>query len=232
MQSRKGVKNHSEDLIAKVIMAREDGRSYQEIADFLKMPRSTVASICQRHAKAKAACGSSGKGKGQVRGSRHGQSPCCSSCCPGTCQPSSSGQTGSGPGSGSGKARKTSPQTDSYIARMALKDPRITVEQIRKDLDLNLGVQLSASSIRRRLYLTDLKGRRPRKTPLHLLRHLKARLRWAKQHLKKGKRFWKNVLFRYDFRHFWLFMHFTSQPSNLFRPLWPLSGISKTVKQF
>ncbi len=202
--SRTGKKNLSEDLKAKIILAHEDGKGYQEIANFLRMPKTTVAKLIQRHKKAKAACGAepdhksrSGKPCGKDRGSRRGSSPCCSACCPGSCRPSGSG-TGSGPGSGSGKARKTSPQTDSYIARMALKDPRITTEQIRKDLELNLGMKLSDRTIRRRLYESDLKGRRPRKTPLHLLRHLKARLRWAKKHLKKGKRFWKNVLFRYE----------------------------------
>ena len=56
------------------------------------------------------------------------------------------------------------------------------------------GVDVSRNTVVRALHRCGLQGHRPRRTPLLKERHIKARLRFAREHLKGKDEFWKFVL--------------------------------------
>ena len=79
---------------------------------------------------------------------------------------------------------------DRKIARTVKTQPMTS----STDLQANLKVHVSASTIRRRLCEAKLPARSPRKVPLLQKRHVLKRLQFAKEHVKWPKEKWRNVL--------------------------------------
>lgn len=93
-----------------------------------------------------------------------------------------------------GRPRKTTPKDDSAIKRASQKDPFKASKQIRDELNLSV----SSRTVQRRLAEKGLGGKSPRKVPMLTPKHLKARLKYAKDHFdwvgpEKEKQ-WRNVL--------------------------------------
>uniref|UniRef100_A0A8R1E1D3 HTH_Tnp_Tc3_2 domain-containing protein n=1 Tax=Caenorhabditis japonica TaxID=281687 RepID=A0A8R1E1D3_CAEJA len=91
-----------------------------------------------------------------------------------------------------GRPRTTSRAMDRNILRACREDPRRTSTDIQVFVTFpNEPVPLRRT-IRRRLQVAGLHGRRPVKKPLVSLKNRKARVKWAKQHLSWGPREWAN----------------------------------------
>lgn len=94
---------------------------------------------------------------------------------------------------GKGRKVKTSPATDRWIVRMALKDRKITAACIKKNL-IGSGVMISIHTIRRRLVRAGLFARRPTKKPFLSLEQRMKRVHWAKQYQHWTVEDWKQVI--------------------------------------
>uniref|UniRef100_A0A8R1HJX2 HTH_Tnp_Tc3_2 domain-containing protein n=1 Tax=Caenorhabditis japonica TaxID=281687 RepID=A0A8R1HJX2_CAEJA len=91
-----------------------------------------------------------------------------------------------------GRPRTTSRALDRNILRACREDPRRTSTDIQVSVTSpNKPVPLRRT-IRRRLQVAGLHGRRPVKKQLVSLKNRKARVEWAKQHLSWGPREWAN----------------------------------------
>ena len=64
-----------------------------------------------------------------------------------------------------GRPRKVDVRTSRRTVRQVHENPRITRKAIKDDLEQS-GVQISLSTVSNILHRAELKGRRPRKTPL------------------------------------------------------------------
>uniref|UniRef100_A0A8C5QAL0 Transposase n=1 Tax=Leptobrachium leishanense TaxID=445787 RepID=A0A8C5QAL0_9ANUR len=80
-----------------------------------------------------------------------------------------------------------------YLKRRVEKSPRVTAEELRKDLS-DVGTEVSAQTIRRTLRNEGLHARTPRRTPLLSPKNKKSRLQYAKSHVDKPQTFWDSVL--------------------------------------
>uniref|UniRef100_A0A8C5MHJ1 Transposase n=1 Tax=Leptobrachium leishanense TaxID=445787 RepID=A0A8C5MHJ1_9ANUR len=80
-----------------------------------------------------------------------------------------------------------------YLKRRVEKSPRVTAEELRKDLS-DVGTEVSAQTIRRTLRNKGLHARTPRHTPLLSPKNKKSRLQYAKSHVDKPQKFWDSVL--------------------------------------
>lgn len=93
-----------------------------------------------------------------------------------------------------GRKRKTSSQTDRRIVNIVKADPFQSTTDILGELDLNI----SKSTIRRRLCESNLHGRSPRKVPLLSAKNIRDRKKFAKDHSEwkgpEGSKKWRNVL--------------------------------------
>ncbi len=92
-----------------------------------------------------------------------------------------------------GRPRKTTVVDDRRILSLVKKTPFTTVGQIKNTLQ-ELGVRVSKSTIKRRLHQSEYRGFTTRCKPLVSLKNRKARLEFAKRHLKKPSQFWNNIL--------------------------------------
>ena len=89
-----------------------------------------------------------------------------------------------------GRKRKTTPQMDRRIAKLAKTQPMIGSKRIKEDLQLTV----STGTIRRRLCEVNLPARSPRKVPLLKKRHVQKRLEFAKEHIDWPEKQWHNIL--------------------------------------
>jgi len=80
-----------------------------------------------------------------------------------------------------GRKRKTSDRMDRKIVKEAVKNRRATSLEIQKAIT-SAGQTISISTIRRRLYESGLKCRRPAKRPFLTTRMHSKRLTWANEH--------------------------------------------------
>lgn len=93
----------------------------------------------------------------------------------------------------SGRPRKTSPRDDRKLKRSSLNDRRKTAIGHMKDLK-DEGINLSESTVRRRLREHGLFGRVARKKPLLRAYNVKKRLAWAKSHKHWTTDDWRKVI--------------------------------------
>lgn len=89
-----------------------------------------------------------------------------------------------------GRKKKTSIQTDRRIVRAVRENPFVTSSQLVVDLHLDI----SSSTVRRRLIAENLRSRRPRRVPLLTTKHVKNRLSFANEHLLWPVTRWRCVL--------------------------------------
>lgn len=94
---------------------------------------------------------------------------------------------------GRGRKRKISRTLERKIVRDVSKMPRTSAKMIVADL-ASSGVDVSRNKVVRALHRGGLRGHRPRKTPLLKQRHITARLKFAREHLKGKDEFWESVL--------------------------------------
>lgn len=89
-----------------------------------------------------------------------------------------------------GRKRKTTIQTDRHIVRVVKQQPFITSSEVVQQLQLNI----SSSLVRRRLIDANLAAKRPRRVPLLNSRHVKNRLKFAKERMNWPALKWRNIL--------------------------------------
>ncbi len=92
-----------------------------------------------------------------------------------------------------GKTTENNCGDDRRILSLVKKPPFTTVGQIKNTLQ-EVGVCVSKSTIKRRLHQSEYRGFTTRCKPLVSLKNRKARLEFAKRHLKKPSQFWNNIL--------------------------------------
>lgn len=99
-----------------------------------------------------------------------------------------------------GRKRKTTPHDDKVIIRNSVKDPKKTSVDLLRDLS-SAGVNVSSSTVRRRLLEVGRVGRKPQKKQLLTSVMKKKRLRWARQYAGWTADDWRKVIFS-DESHF------------------------------
>uniref|UniRef100_A0A3P9K0U6 Transposase Tc1-like domain-containing protein n=1 Tax=Oryzias latipes TaxID=8090 RepID=A0A3P9K0U6_ORYLA len=92
-----------------------------------------------------------------------------------------------------GRPQKTTVVDDGRIISMVKINLFTTANQVNNTLQ-EVGVSISKSTIKRRLHESRYRGYTARCKPLISLKNRKARLDFAKKHLKKPAQFWKNIL--------------------------------------
>ena len=95
---------------------------------------------------------------------------------------------------GSGRPKVSTTRDDRLIVRQSLQERRLTVPDLRKSLAVS-GVNVSNSTVRRRLHEVGLQGRRATKKPLLTPKHREKRLAFAKAHSDWTWVDWSTVLF-------------------------------------
>uniref|UniRef100_A0AAX7V033 Transposase Tc1-like domain-containing protein n=1 Tax=Astatotilapia calliptera TaxID=8154 RepID=A0AAX7V033_ASTCA len=93
------------------------------------------------------------------------------------------------------KDQETTAVDDRRILSLVKKTPFTTVGQIKSILqEVGACVSTSTSTIKRRLHHCEYGGFTTRCKPLVSPKNRKARLEFAKRHLKKSSQFWNNIL--------------------------------------
>ena len=95
---------------------------------------------------------------------------------------------------GRGRRRKTSIHTDRILQRKVKTNRRKSVACVKAELESELKVVISESTVRRRLYEVGLYGRVARKTPYVNKINRRKRLEYAKNYREKPLGFWNKVL--------------------------------------
>ena len=90
-------------------------------------------------------------------------------------------------------SRKTTVVDDHRILSMVKKNPFTTPTRVKNTLQ-EVGVWVPKSTLKRRLHVNKYRGLTTRCKPLISLKNRKARLDFAKKHLKKPAQFWNSIL--------------------------------------
>ena len=94
-----------------------------------------------------------------------------------------------------GRKRKTTIKEDRLIVRKSKADRFKTATEIKAEMQMEHGVRISSSTIRRRSREAGLNGCKTRKKPRLTARHKKARLEFARLHKNWTARQWSRVVF-------------------------------------
>ena len=95
---------------------------------------------------------------------------------------------------GRGRKRKTATNVDRVIRRKIKVDRRKSALSVKSELQTELSLTISESTIRRRLYEIGLNGRLARKKPYVNKDNRVQRLHYAKMYLEKPLGYWNEVL--------------------------------------
>jgi transposase len=96
---------------------------------------------------------------------------------------------------GKGRKRKTTVREDRCILKCVEKNRFISAPELSKTLHETYAIDISPSTVTRRLHESNFKARRPAKKPYLTNKHMKARLEWAKKYQNQSLAFWKKVIF-------------------------------------
>ena len=96
---------------------------------------------------------------------------------------------------GSGRKRSTTERDDRFMTLEVLRDRHTTAVQVQNRLRHFHQLDVSVSTIRRRLQEANLKSRRPATGQLLTRQHRIARLDFAHQHINWTEEQWGNILF-------------------------------------
>ena len=94
---------------------------------------------------------------------------------------------------GRGRRRKLLSTARGFLRRQIEKNPRVTAKELHKDLAAT-GIEVSVHTVRRTLHAEGFHARTPRRTPLLIHKHKKARLYYAQGNLNKPQKFWNTIL--------------------------------------
>ena len=94
-----------------------------------------------------------------------------------------------------GLKRKTSEREDRLMVRKRKSNRYKTAPQIKAEMLIGHGVNISVSTTQRRLREAGLKRCKPRKKPRLTARHKKSRLRFAQAHKDSTAELWSKVIF-------------------------------------
>lgn len=92
------------------------------------------------------------------------------------------------------RPRKTTSAQDRIIHRTSASDPFLTAKRIKNMLKESHNIEVSERTLRRRLNEFGLRGCVSRKVPLISSRNRQKRLKFAREHLNKPLKFWRNIL--------------------------------------
>jgi transposase len=128
-----------------------------------------------------------------------------------------------------GRKRKTTKREEKKLVNLSKSDPRKTAPELRNELEKNYGVNISVSTVQRRLRENMLFGRRPAKKPLISAKNRAARVKFAKAHLDWTPQQWSKVLWS-DESKFMLFgsdgiKYIRRPPNTRFDPKYQLPTI-------
>jgi len=101
-----------------------------------------------------------------------------------------------------GRKKKTTPRDDAYLIRQSKKNPRKTSDALNTDLKQK-GIEISSSTVRRRLLAVGRRARRPVKKQLLTKAMKEKRYKWAKKYKDWTKEQWRKVIFS-DESHFFV----------------------------
>lgn len=90
--------------------------------------------------------------------------------------------------------KKTSPRVDNIIKKLSISDCRKSAVMIKNELKEKYNIDIHVSTVKRRLKLFGLHGRRPTKKPLISKKNKKSRLAFAKQYKSWSSLDWSKVL--------------------------------------
>ena len=93
-----------------------------------------------------------------------------------------------------GRKRKTTPRDDAYLIRESVKDPRKTSDAIKTTLG-EKGIEISSSTVRRRLLEVGRKAYRPVKKQLLTKTMKTKRYKWGLKYKNWTKEDWRRVIF-------------------------------------
>ena len=93
-----------------------------------------------------------------------------------------------------GRKRKTTANMDRIIQRKIKMDREKSAQSAKSELKTELGLTISESTIRRRLYEIGFNGRVARRKPYVSKDNLVKRLHYARRYLEKPLRYWNEVL--------------------------------------
>lgn len=96
---------------------------------------------------------------------------------------------------GRGRKMKSTIRQDRALVRLSLSDRRLTSSELCKDWRQSTGVEVSTSTIRKRLLGSGLRGCKAKKKPKVLEKQRKARIAWTKEHLNWTSENWNKVIF-------------------------------------
>lgn len=96
--------------------------------------------------------------------------------------------------------KKTTPRDDAYLIRQSKTNPRKTSDALNTDLKQK-GIEISSSTVRRRLLAVGRRARRPVKKQLLTKAMKEKRYKWAKKYKDWTKEQWRKVIFS-DESHF------------------------------
>lgn len=94
----------------------------------------------------------------------------------------------------SGRPKKTSYKIDRIIKKLSTSDVRMSAVMIKNELKEKYGIDIHVSTVKRRLKVSGLHGRRPVKKPLICKKNRKSRLEFAKRHILWSSLEWSKVL--------------------------------------
>ena len=93
-----------------------------------------------------------------------------------------------------GRKRKTTPKDDAYLIRESVKNPRKTSDAIKTTLG-EKGIEISSSTVRRRLLEVGRKAYRPVKKQLLTKTMKTKRYKWGLKYKNWTKEDWRRVIF-------------------------------------
>jgi transposase len=94
----------------------------------------------------------------------------------------------------SGRKKCTTTRQDRLIIQHMERNPRLSVPKLEAELKTNYQLEVSKTTIRKRLNKAGYHGRRPSKKPWLSTRNVRRRLEWARAHVNWTVDQWKTVL--------------------------------------
>ena len=89
---------------------------------------------------------------------------------------------------------KSTIRQDRALVRLSLSNRRLTSSDLSKEWRQSAGVEVSTSTIRKRLLQSGLRGCKAKKKPKVSEKQRKARIAWAKEHLNWTSEDWDKVI--------------------------------------